>query len=107
MNEERNRRIYKFLREYVNFGTKNEITDEGRLIAAVGLLISESVFTFKELQFECAMKVHALYQTIGKRGPSYERMRILHPLPAERCGRKALLLLRSDRPAAELLSEKG
>ena len=28
-------------------------------------------------------------------------------LPAERCGRKTLLLLRSDRPAAELLSEKG
>nr|DAH26469.1 MAG TPA: hypothetical protein [Caudoviricetes sp.] len=29
------------------------------------------------------------------------------PLPAERFGRKALLLLRNDRPAAELLSEKG
>jgi hypothetical protein len=26
---------------------------------------------------------------------------------AERCGRKALLLLRNDRSAAELLSEKG
>ena len=31
----------------------------------------------------------------------------VYPLPAECCGRKALLLLRSDRPAAELLSEKG
>lgn len=60
MNEERNRRIYRFLRDYVNFGTKNEITDEGSLIAAVGLLIRESVFTFKELQFECAMKAHAI-----------------------------------------------
>ena len=47
-------------RDYVNFGTKNEITDEGRLIAAVNLLIRESVFTFKELQFECAMKVRAI-----------------------------------------------
>lgn len=36
-----------------------------------------------------------------------ERLQILHPLPTERCGRKALLLLRFDRPAAELLSEKG
>lgn len=45
---------------YVNFGTRNEITDEGRLIAAVGLLIRENVFTFKELQFECAMKDHAI-----------------------------------------------
>lgn len=52
MNEERNRRIYRFLRDYVNFGTRNEITEEGRLIAAVGLLIRENVFTFKELQFE-------------------------------------------------------
>lgn len=60
MNKERNRRIYRFLRDYVNFGTRNEITDEGRLIAAVGLLIRENVFTFKELQFECAMKVHAI-----------------------------------------------
>lgn len=60
MNEERNRRIYRFLRDYVNFGTKNEITDKGRLIAAVNLLIREGVFTFKELQFECAMKVHAV-----------------------------------------------
>lgn len=60
MNEERTRRIYRFLRDYVNFGTRNEITEEGRLIAAVGLLIRENVFTFKELQFECAMKVHAI-----------------------------------------------
>ena len=60
MNEERNRRIYRFLRDYVNFGTRNEITEEGRLIAAVGLLIRENVFTFKELQFECARKVHAI-----------------------------------------------
>ena len=34
-----------------------------------------------------------------------ERMRVLHPLPAERFGRKSMLLLRSDRPATELLSE--
>lgn len=60
MNEERNRRIYRFLRDYVNFGTRNEITDEGRLIAAVGLLIRENVFTFKELQYECAMKYRAI-----------------------------------------------
>lgn len=60
MNEERNRRIYRFLRDYVNFGTRNEITEEGRLIDAVGLLIRENVFTFKELQFECPMKVHAI-----------------------------------------------
>ena len=60
MNEERNRRIYRFLRDYVNFGTRNEITDEGCLIAAVGLLIRENVFTFKEIQFECAMKYRAI-----------------------------------------------
>lgn len=60
MNEERNRRIYRFLRGYVNFGTRNEITEEGYLIAAVGLLLRENVFTFKELQFECAMKACAI-----------------------------------------------
>lgn len=32
-------------------------------------------------------------------------MEELKPCPF--CGRKALLLLRPDRPAAELLSEKG
>lgn len=58
MNEERNRRIYRFLRDYVNFG--DETINEDVLVAAVGLLIRENVFTFKELQFECAMKVRAI-----------------------------------------------
>lgn len=58
MNEERNRRIYRFLRDYVNFG--DEKINEDVLVAAVGLLVSESVFTFAELQFECAMRVRAI-----------------------------------------------
>ena len=50
-----------------------------------------------------ALWLAVISKILGK----HERMRILHPLPAERCGRKTMLLLRSDRPAAELLSEKG
>ena len=53
MNEERNRRIRKFLDEWINFGT--ETIDEDVLIAAEG-----GVFTFAELQFECAMRVRAI-----------------------------------------------
>lgn len=58
MNEERNRRIYRFLRDYVNFG--DETINENVLVAAVGLLVRESVFTFAELQFECAMRGRAI-----------------------------------------------
>ena len=58
MNEERNRRIYRFLREYVNFC--DETINEDVLIVAVGLLIRENVFTFEEIQFECAMEVRAI-----------------------------------------------
>lgn len=58
MNEERNRRIRKFLHEWINFGT--ETIDEDVLIAAVGLLLKGGVFTFAELQFECAMRVRAI-----------------------------------------------
>lgn len=58
MNEERNRRIYRFLRDYVNFG--DETINEDVLVAAVGLLVRESVFTFAELQFECAMRERAI-----------------------------------------------
>lgn len=58
MNEERNRRIRKFLDEWINFDT--ETIDEDALIAAVGLLLKGGVFTFAELQFECAMRVRAI-----------------------------------------------
>lgn len=58
MNEERNRRIRKFLDEWINFGT--ETIDEDVLIAAVGLLLKGGVFAFAELQFECAMQVRAI-----------------------------------------------
>ena len=58
MNEERNRRIRRFLDDWIDFGT--DTIDEDVLICAVGLLLKGGVFTFKELQFECAMKVRAI-----------------------------------------------
>lgn len=58
MNEERNRRIRRFLEQYVNFGTKNIYEDD--LICAVRMLLEKGVFTFAELQRECAMEVRAI-----------------------------------------------
>lgn len=58
MNEERNRRIRRFLEQYINSGTKNIYEDA--LICAVQMLIERDVFTFAELQRECALEVRAI-----------------------------------------------
>ena len=57
MNEERNDRICRFLKEYVNFG--DSPVCEGQLVVAVRLLQKSRVFSFEELRREFLRKVLA------------------------------------------------